>query len=213
MLPPALRSSHIWRKNMKTFQLLIYAVVLMLVSNNPLHAAARKWEVDKAHSGFHFSVDHIFSTINGFFNDFEVEMRFDPSDLKASQMVFTIKVASIDTNIEKRDKHLQSPDFFDAATYPTMTFTSKKITKTGENSYDVAGEFEVKGVKYDLVLPLTLAGIKQHPMDNKKDILGFNGSIILDRLLYKVGTGKFADLGIIGKDVDARITLELLSDN
>ena len=62
-----------------------------------------------------------------------------------SRMVFTIKVASVDTNIAKRDQHLQSADFFEADKYPIMKFTSTKITRTGENTYDVAGKFEVKG--------------------------------------------------------------------
>ncbi len=175
-------------------------------------AAARSWEMDKAHSNIYFSIDHIFSKVHGLFNEFTAEVNFDPANLAESKFAFAIKTDSVNTNIAKRDKHLQSADFFDAAKYPEMTFVSETITDAGNGLYQVAGKLTIKGESYDLTLPLKLAGIKDHPAAKGKEVIGFNGSVILDRLAHKVGTGKFYDMGVVGKDVDVLVTLELLAD-
>ncbi len=196
---------------MKTAYILL-STLFFLVSSSPLYAAARSWDVDKAHSGFYFQVDHIFSKVHGFFNDFDVVMEFDKDNPAASTMVFTIKVDSIDTNIEKRNAHLLSADFFDAAKYPVMKFTSTSINKTGENTYEAVGTFEVKGAAYDLTIPLTYEGRKDHPMVQGKEVIGFNGGLTIDRLAYKIGNGQFVKAGVVGRDVDISISLELLAD-
>ncbi len=91
-----------------------------------------------------------------------------------------------------------------------MTFESVKITDLGNNVYQVLGKFTVKGKVYDLTLPLTLAGVKDHPAVKNKEVIGFNGELTIDRLDYKVGTGKFYEMGIVGKDVEILVTLEAL---
>ncbi|WP_028580782.1 YceI family protein [Desulfogranum japonicum] len=191
---------------------ILLSSLIFLASSSPLYAAARSWEVDKAHSGFYFQIKHIFSKVHGFFNDFDVKMQFDKDNPAASSMVFTIMVDSIDTNIEQRNTHLLSPDFFEAEKYPTMKFTSTSISKIGENTYEVTGKFEVKGATYDLTFPLTYEGMREHPMVQGKEVIGFNGGLTIDRLAYKVGNGQFVKAGIVGKDVDIAISLELLAD-
>lgn len=184
---------------------------MVFVSQTVL-AAAREWEVDKPHSNFYFRVDHIFSKVGGQFNDYNAEVNFDPKNLAESRLFFEIMTDSVDTNIPKRDKHLQSRDFFDAGKYPTMTFESEKITDVGNNVFEVQGTFTVKGETYDLILPLTLAGIKDHHFEKGKEVIGLNGVVTLDRLDYKVGTGKFFERGIVGKDVEILVTIEALSE-
>jgi polyisoprenoid-binding protein YceI len=196
---------------MKKISVLALAVLFVVASLQDLPAAARSWELDMAHSNFYFTVDHIFSKIRGHFNDYSGEIVFDPADLAASRFFFEIKTASVDTNIAKRDKHLQSADFFDAANYPTMTFVSEQITDLGDNHFEVAGKFTVKGVEYDLVLPLTLVGVKDHPTAKGKKVAGFNGTVTIDRLVHQVGSGKFYEMGVVGKDVEILVSLEVLS--
>jgi polyisoprenoid-binding protein YceI len=176
------------------------------------HSGARSWDLDKAHSNIYFSIDHIFSKVRGHFNEFKSEVYFDPQNLQESRFAFEIMVDSIDTNIGKRDKHLLSADFFDAGKYPLISFTSEKITEAGNGVYDVFGKLTIKGEAYDLTLPLTLVGVTDHPSQKGKEVAGFNGEITIDRLAHKVGNGKFFDGGIIGKDVDVLVTLEVLSD-
>ena len=190
-----------------------FSIITLLFSFLSVAAAsARTWELDRAHTNFYFSVDHIFSKVRGHFNDYTGEVAFDPADLANSSLKFVIKVDSIDTNEPKRDKHLRSADFFDSDKYPLMTFTSTKITALGDGKYAAAGKFNVKGQDYDLTLPFTLAGIKPHPMAPGKDVIGLNGGLVIDRLQYKIGSGKFYKLGIVGKDVDILVTVEGLSD-
>jgi polyisoprenoid-binding protein YceI len=197
---------------MKRLTVVVVALLLFFAGNDSRSALARSWELDKAHSNFYFTVDHIFSKIRGHFNEYSGEVVFDPANLGASKFLFEIKTASIDTAIAKRDKHLQSGDFFDADKYPLLTFASEKITDLGNNSYEVAGKFTVKGVAYDLVLPLTLVGVKDHPAAKGKVVAGFNGTLTIDRLAYKVGDGKFYEMGLVGKDVEILVSLEVMAD-
>ena len=196
---------------MKTTISALLALTLIL-STSLVFGAARSWEVDKAHSAIYFSIDHIFSKTRGHFNEFDIKTNFDPAQLDQSSFVFTIKVDSIDTNITKRDKHLLSADFFDSGKYPQMTFTSKKITDAGDGLYNVAGTLTVKDKEYDLTLPLKLVGVVEHPAKKGTEVAGFNGTVMIDRLAHGVGTGKFYDMGVVGKDVEVLVTLELLSD-
>jgi polyisoprenoid-binding protein YceI len=197
---------------MKKFGIATILLALLVLVGQTALGAARNWELDKPHSNFYFLVDHIFSKVGGQFNDFSGEVKFDPKNLTESRFFFEIKTDSVNTNIAKRDKHLQSGDFFDSGEFPLMTFESTKITDAGNNHYEVLGKFMVKGKTYDLTLPLVLAGVKDHPAVKGKEVIGFNGEITIDRLVYQVGTGKFYDMGVVGKDVKILVTLEALSD-
>lgn len=197
---------------MKRLSVVALALLFWAAGAQPLSAAVKGWELDKAHTNFYFSVDHIYSKIRGHFNEYSGEVTFDPNNLVESKFSFKIETASIDTNIAKRDKHLQSADFFDSDKYPQMTFVSKKITAAGNGVYEVLGTFTVKGVEHELLLPLTFAGIKEHPAVKGKEVIGFNGKVTIDRLVYKVGDGKFFDLGVVGKDVEILVSIEALAE-
>ena len=196
---------------MKTLQTIL-VIAILSISVSTVSAAARSWDLDKAHSNIYFGVTHIFSKVNGLFNDFALDVNFDPENLEQSSFLFTIEVDSINTNIAKRDKHLISADFFDGGKFPQMTFQSTQITSAGDNLYDVAGKLTIKGVDYDVTLPLKLEGIAEHPTKKGTDVAGFNGTLTIDRLAFGVGTGKFYEMGVVGKEVDIFVSLEVLSD-
>lgn len=195
---------------MKTIQIIAISLLLAFTGSSAF-GAARSWELDKAHSNIYFSIDHIFSKVNGHFNEFTLELTFDPANLAESMFLFEIKTESIDTNIGKRDKHLQSADFFDAGKFPTMKFESTQISDTGNGMYDVAGKITIKGQTYDLTLPLKLVGIAEHPAKKGTEVAGFNGTITLDRLAHGVGNGKFHEMGVVGKDVEVFVSIEVLA--
>lgn len=186
------------------------SLIIFVFIAQSAYGAVREWELDKAHSNIYFSVDHIYSKIQGHFNEFTAKINFDPTNLPESRFFFEVKVDSIDTNIGKRDKHLLSADFFDAGKYPLITFESKTITDRGNGVYELAGKLNVKGKVYDLTLPLTFAGIKDHPAVPGKQVAGFNGIITVDRLALNIGDEKFYKMGIVGKDVEILVTLEAL---
>ena len=194
----------------KRISMSLAGLLLFFVLSVPAYAA--NWETDNAHSNFYFTVDHIFSKVRGFFADYTADIVFDPEKPEAAKFVFVIKTDSVDTNIAKRDKHLQSPDFFDAATFPEMKFTSTSVKDLGSGRLEVIGRLAVKGAEHDIVLPLVFAGIKDHPAAKGKKVIGFNGTVVLDRLKLGVGSGKFFDMGVVGKDVELLVTLEAFGD-
>jgi len=196
---------------MKKCRFITITLIFFILVGQAAFATVREWELDKAHSNFYFRIGHIFSKVDGSFNEFSGEIKFDPENLAESKFFFEIKTDSVNTNLAKRDKHLQSADFFDAGKFPLMTFESVKITDVGNNVYQVLGKFTVKGETYELELPLTVAGVKNHPAVKNKQVIGFNGGVTIDRLIYKVGNGKFAEMGVVGKDVEIFVTLEALS--
>jgi polyisoprenoid-binding protein YceI len=196
---------------MKRPSIALFFLLLMLTGVHSVFAEARVWEIDKAHTNFYFSVGHIFSKVQGHFNEYSGKVHFDPENLADSKFYFAISTDSVDTNVAKRDKHLQSADFFNSGKYPQIIFESIKITDTGNGLYKVLGKFTVKGQIYDLELPFEYAGIKNHPAAKGKQVIGFNGRVTIDRLAYKIGTGKFFDFGVVDKDVEIFVTLEGLS--
>jgi polyisoprenoid-binding protein YceI len=188
----------------------LVAVVFLGCMVSPLHAEVRSWEIDKEHTNFYFSVDHIYAKVHGRFTDFKGIFLFDPDNLKESKISFEIKANSIDTGISKRDKHVLSEDFLDAARYPLMTFESNSIAKAEGNTYNISGKLTIKGISSDVILPLTYEGMKDHPLLPGMEVAGFNGRLTLDRLLYKVGDGKYYKMGAVGKDVEILVTIEVL---
>ena len=187
-------------------------LAVLLLSGQHASAAARAWELDTDHSNVYFSIEHIYAKVQGRFDTIAATVHFDPTKLTESRFDFEIKVDSIDTGIKQRDDHLRSADFFASSDHPLITFTSNAVTAAGEGVYQVAGTLTVKGKSRDLVLPLTLAGVKDHPTTPGKEVAGFNGRLTVDRLALGVGDGKFYKMGLLGKDVDVLVTLELLAD-
>lgn len=193
---------------MKYIKIVAFLLLSLLIVP-AAYSASDSWELDKSHSNVYFSIDHIFAKVNGNFNDFSSDIVFNPEDLSKSSFAFTIKVDSINTNISKRDKHLLSADFFDEGKHSTMSFTSTSVTAGDGDLYNVAGKLSVKGKDYDVTLPLILAGIKDHPAVPGKEVAGFNGKVVIDRLAYGVGAGKFYKMGVVGKDVEVFVSLEV----
>lgn len=189
----------------------VFTAWMVLTQVSLALSAVREWQVDRNHSSIYFTADHIYSKVRGRFDDFSAQVRFDPANLKESRFAFSIEVKSIDTGIGKRDKHLLSPDFFDAARFPAITFVSRDISDKGGGLYELAGTLNVKDRASELVLPLRLMGIKEHPAEKDKQVAGFNGTIKVNLRSLQVGEEKFFAKGLIGPEVEVLVTLEMLS--
>lgn len=189
------------------FRSFLAAVAALSLSAPAVWAAPQSWKIDPAHSNFYFSIDHIFSKVRGSFGEYSGEVVFDPADLAASKLHFVVQAASIDTGIDKRDEHLKSADFFEAAKYPTMEFTSTSISLK-DGVYEAKGEALVKGKKYPLTIPFTYFAPKAHPMMEGTQVMGLNAELPIDRLAYGIGDEKM--LAVVGQKADVLITLELL---
>ncbi|BBO70445.1 hypothetical protein DSCA_43750 [Desulfosarcina alkanivorans] len=195
---------------MKPFVHFFLVLLFLLAAAVPAQAAAPEWEIDPAHAGVYFSIDHIYSTTRGYFEDFKGTVMFSPEDLTGSRFDFEVTVKSINTGNSKRDGHLNSADFFDSKTYPVMSFKSTAVKHVRDNRYVVEGTMRVKDVSKTLTVPFTLLGVRTHPFDDNKEVAGFEARMVIDRLAYHVGGGKFYDMGVVGKDVDVLITLEVI---
>jgi polyisoprenoid-binding protein YceI len=129
---------------------LIVAVSLALPS---IAAAAQTtWDIDGTHSNVGFQIKHMMvANVRGEFGKFTGSAVIDDADVTKSKITATIDAASINTHDEKRDGHLRSPDFFDTAKFPNITFTSKSVKKVA-NGYEIAGDLTMHGVTKPVTL-------------------------------------------------------------
>jgi polyisoprenoid-binding protein YceI len=116
-------------------------------------AAPEPQIIDVAHSTLDFTAQSLLIDAEGTFKEWKGAVNLDKDDMTKSTVEVTIDAKSIDTRIDKRNDHLRSADFFDVAKYPSITFKSTKIVKTGDKSYDMTGDLTIKGV----TKPVTLA--------------------------------------------------------
>ncbi len=170
---------------------------------------AEQWKLDKDHTSVNFDVKHFFSTVNGNFNDFDGNFRFHADDLKNSRFSFVIPVSSINTNNQKRDDHLRSDDFFDAANHPEIRFESDRIEKKSSNNYVAHGNLTIKDITRKVSVPFKVTGLMQHPMMEDTRILGLAFETQLDRSDYQVGVGNWASDMVVGDKVGVAVNMEL----
>lgn len=113
------------------------------------------YKIDEMHSDVTFKVKHLMiSTVTGRFSNFDADLEAEQADFSDAKISFNAAIASISTGNEQRDAHLKGEDFFDAAKYPTLNFSSTAFTKTNNNGdYQLAGHLTIKGI----TKPITLA--------------------------------------------------------
>lgn len=187
-------------------------LLLFLFALTPVHSQAQQWNIDQVHTNFYFDVKHTYATVRGQFMDFTGNIYFDPASPEKSRFDFVIRVDSVDTKVGKRDTHLRSPDFFDAARYPEMTFKTTRVTHKGGSIYNVEGKLTIKDVTKDIAMELVYHGQKDNPLKQGEIVAGLDARLTVDRLGYHVGDGKFYRMGVVDKDVDILLTIELLRD-
>jgi polyisoprenoid-binding protein YceI len=122
------------------------------------------WEIDAAHSQATFSIKHMMiSTVKGHFKVLSGHLHIDEQNPANSWVDAQVETASIDTRDERRDGHLKSPDFFDAATYPTLNFKSTKVEHVGGNEYNVIGDLTMHGVTNPVTFKAQYNGQGKNP--------------------------------------------------
>ena len=130
-------------------------VALLLLAAPPL-AGAATWQIDPDHAFVEFKVRHLMvSSVKGVFTRVAGTIEADDADLARAKVNVTIDTASIDTNIAKRDEHLRSPDFFDVAKYPAMTFVSRQVILDGGRVDKVIGDLTIRGTTREVTLAVS----------------------------------------------------------
>ena len=147
------------------------------------------WKNDPAHSQIAFTVKHLgISDVSGVFNDFDVKVLSSKPDFSDAVFELDVKVASIDTRVEARNKHLKSADFFDVEQYPAVHFKSTGIEESGDNEYQLTGDLSLHGVTKPVTMKLEYRGTVENPMD-KKQTTGFRVTGVIKRSDFNLGNG------------------------
>lgn len=187
---------------------LLWLTGLLLVFALPVSAAS-VYQIDPVHSSVTFSVRHmVISNVKGQFTKFSGVINLDEEDITRSSVEVTIDAASIDTGNEDRDKHLRSADFLDVEKYPAITFKSKKIVKTGENTFDVIGDLTIRGITREVRLPVQFFGKVVDPWGNER--IGAHAELTINRHDFGVSWSKTLEGGglVVGNDVHIEINVE-----
>ena len=132
---------------------------LVCAASASVASAGEIFKIDDARSSITFKVRHMLGTAAGKFSDFAGTIDLDRERPENSSVNVRIQVKSIDSGIRKRDQHMLSPEFFDVAKFPDITFKSTSVKKTGPDMGDISGQFTMHGVTKPLVLHVNFLGL------------------------------------------------------
>ena len=137
-----------------------------------------KWAIDPTHTEIGFKVKHMmFTNVSGKISEYEAVVETDGDEFSNSNISFLGDVNSITTGNADRDTHLLSPDFFDAAQFPTMSFKATSLSKVDGSDYELAGDLTLHGVTNAVKLPVEYGGLMKDPWGNIKAAFNINGKI------------------------------------
>jgi len=181
----------------KIFSLLLLAVTVTTFAQST-------WKVDKAHSKVIFNITHLMiSEVTGNFGDFDIQATADDTFANPNFTV-EIKTASVDTDNERRDNHLRSDDFFGTEEFPSMTFKTTSVEKTGEKTFKLIGELTIRGITNSITLNGKVNGIITNRR-NEKLKAGLKLTGVIDRLAFKVGKKSAS----VGDEIEMTINMEM----
>ncbi len=169
---------------------------------------ASTWEFDPAHSFAEFAVRHLMvSTVTGRFKALRGSIALDKASIQDSRVEAEIEAASIDTGTADRDNHLRSPDFFDVAKHPKLTFRSSRVEDLGEDSLRVHGDLTVIGVTRPVTLDVSYLGEILDPWGNRRR--GFTAETTLHRKDFGMTWNQVLDSGGVLVGDRVRVTLNI----
>lgn len=167
-------------------------------------ASSGIYQLDKSHATLVFNISHVgFSIYRGRFNDFDANINLDPKKPEASAVDVTVNMASVDTHNPKLEDELKSDKFFNVAKFPTATFKSRQITRSGVDSGTMAGDLTFMGVTKPVTLNVTFHGYGPGPF-NKKEVMGFGATTTIRRSDFGMG----AYVPMVGDEVRLEIEAE-----
>ncbi len=191
----------------------ISAIALIALAGSMLtQAQTTNWKIDSAHSAANFSIKHMgISTVHGHFGNVSGTVTLDEKDFTKSSVNASIDVTTVDTGVAMRDTHLKSPDFFDVAKFPTMTFAGKKITASGDD-YHLAGDLTLHGVTKSVELTMEKPGKEQVGGDGKSIHRGFTATTTIHRQDFGLVWNKPLSSGdmMLGDDVKVELDVEIV---
>lgn len=168
-------------------------------------AETEPYKIDSVHSSVGFTLRHLVSKFSSSFTKVSGTVNYDAAAPEKSNVEATIEIASVSTASEKRDNHIKSPDFFDAAKFPTATFKSKSWKKTGESTFDITGDLTIKDVTKEVVLKAELVGTG--PGMGGSTLTGWSATTTIKKSDYGLA-GPAMLSKVLGDDVTINISVE-----
>ncbi len=189
----------------------VVAVLAALTCLVPVMGRADTYDIDAAHSSVQFSIRHMMiSNVRGEFTKLSGKAVGDVANPTAASVEATIEAASIDTRNEKRDEHLRSPDFLDAAKFPTLTFKSTKVEKDGAG-WKLTGDLTLHGVTKPVVLAVSnVTPPAKDPWGNMR--IGAQATTTINRQDFGIVFNKTLDGGgvLVGDEIAITIDVEVM---
>ena len=169
------------------------------------HEMSGTYAIDPAHSRIGFVARHAMVTkVRGSFDEFDGQVVLDFADPSKSSAEISIQVASIDTRQAQRDEHLRTNDFFDAATFPQITFSSTSVKQVDAETFRVTGDLTIKGTTKPVTVEFEYQGAAKDPYGNVR--VGFEGQTTINRTDFGVSFNAALETG--GVLVGEKIPLE-----
>lgn len=184
---------------------LLIALATLFAVGTAAQAAPVTYTVDPVHSSILFKVRHFFNQVTGTFGKSEGTVVYDAENPANNKATATIQVASVKTLNADRDAHLQRDDFFDAAKFPTITYESTAWKKTGDKTYEVAGNLTFHGKTNPVTLEVTVLG--SGPGSGYKEgktVIGFSGKGKIDRKDWGVNGAA----PLVGDEVEIELSIQ-----
>jgi polyisoprenoid-binding protein YceI len=197
---------------MKTLSRVMGSAVLLAFTSPVLAQSA--WNIDPAHSAAQFQVKHLMiSTVRGEFGKLSGTVSFDGKNFSTVKAEAVIDAVSINTREKKRDDHLKSADFFDAARFPTITFKSKRVENVKGTSFNLVGDLTMRGVTREVALEVEATPVVKGMGGESR--IGATATARLNRQDFGIKWNKALDSGgvVVSDDVQITLDLELTADN
>ena len=152
--------------------------------------AQTTWVEDPMHSKLGFTVTHLgIADVPGYFDDYDVTITSSKADFSDAVVELTADIKSINTQVEQRDNHLRSADFFDAEKYPTMTFKSTTIRKLKDGNYELTGDLTIHGTTKQVKVNMLHRGTTENPNADGAPVAGIQITGTIKRSDFGVGPG------------------------
>ena len=168
------------------------------------------WTFDKAHTRLEFVARHMLSKVRGRFTEFDgtVTIAERPED---SHVEVEMQAASLTTDTSMRDDHLRSDDFLEVETYPTLTFRSKALRPTGENTFQLVGDLTIKGISREVVLDAEFNGWGPGMTPDRPPLAAFSARTEIDRHDWDMTWNFTVETGglLVSRKVQIEIETEL----
>lgn len=175
--------------------------------------ATTKWVIDPTHSEIGFKIKHMmFTNVSGKLQNYTAEIESDDHGFENAKIAFSGAIDSITTNNNDRDAHLIGPDFFDAATFPKITFESTSFTKSSATDFQLTGNLSLHGVTKSITLATEFSGLMNDPWGKTKAGFSLTGKI--NRKDWGLNWNAALETGgvLVGEEVNLSIELQFVKE-